>query len=217
MHGSRSRLKIVLAEWLQLVLDGRRDGGRRPDRAATAASANREAIIDALIACYDDGILRAERAGSRRPRRRVGPFGAQPLRRRRGAAREVAQRQWERCAPLRGRTRSSTLPVRRAGRAARRAARRDLRRGHAGAPGRAAVGCTSRRRSPRTSRASTARCAARSSARSRARRPTRSTRSTRSRRGTRGTACARAQGCSVAPRPPNSRPQPSERSSKESV
>ena len=56
------------------VVDGRTQRGQR----------NREAIIDALLACYEDGDPPAE-CDEVGPRRRVGPIGAQPLRRRRGA------------------------------------------------------------------------------------------------------------------------------------
>ena len=59
------------------VVDGRVTRGQR----------NREAIIDALLACYERGHPAPERRRGRGAGRRVGPFGAQPLRRRRGAAR----------------------------------------------------------------------------------------------------------------------------------
>ena len=69
------------------VIDGRTRRGER----------NREAIIDALIACYDDGILRpsvqevAERAGVSARSVHNHFVDVETLRS------EVAQRQWERC------------------------------------------------------------------------------------------------------------------------
>jgi AcrR family transcriptional regulator len=69
------------------VIDGRTRRGER----------NREAIIDALIACYDDGVLRpsvqevAERAGVSARSVHNHFVDVETLRS------EVAQRQWERC------------------------------------------------------------------------------------------------------------------------
>ena len=179
------------------MLDGRRD--RWSTAGCTRGERNREAIIDALIACYDDGDAAAERARGRGAGRRVGALGAQPLRRRRGAARRGRAAAVGAVRAVRGPRSIATLPVAERVDAARRAARRVLRRGHARAPRRAAVGRTSRRRSPRTSPGSTARCGASSSARF----PTSTAdaldaRRRASRRGTRGTGCGAAQGCSVA-------------------
>ena len=72
------------------VVDGRTRRGER----------NREAIIDALIACYDDGILRpsvqevADRAGVSARSVHNHFVDVEALRA------EVAQRQWERCSPF---------------------------------------------------------------------------------------------------------------------
>jgi AcrR family transcriptional regulator len=74
------------------VVDGRTRRGER----------NRESIIDALIACYDDGILRpsvqevADRAGVSARSVHNHFVDVETLRA------EVAQRQWERCARYAG-------------------------------------------------------------------------------------------------------------------
>lgn len=82
------------------VVDGRTRRGER----------NRESIIDALIACYDDGILRpsvqevADRAGVSARSVHNHFVDVETLRA------EVAQRQWERCAPYAAAL-DLTLPV----------------------------------------------------------------------------------------------------------
>ena len=82
------------------VVDGRTRRGER----------NRESIIDALIACYHDGILRpsvqevAERAGVSARSVHNHFVDVETLRA------EVAQRQWERCAGYAGAL-DLTLPV----------------------------------------------------------------------------------------------------------
>ena len=168
------------------VVDGRTRRGER----------NREAIIDALIACYDDGILRpsvqevADRAGVSARSVHNHFVDVEALRA------EVAQRQWERCSPfvvaldptqpvpdrvgqlvdLRSALYEEVTPVRRAA-------------------------LLSIDESPtiaaNLARLDRARCAGRSTVRSTSS-PRPSMRSTRSRRGMPGTACGAAQGCSVA-------------------
>ena len=117
------------------MVDGRTQRGQR----------NREAIVDALLACYEDGDPAAERRRGRGARRRVGAVGAQPLRRRRGLARRG------RAAAV-GTVRALVDADRRADRlerdrAAGRATGGVLRSDHAGPARRAAVGRTIRRRS----------------------------------------------------------------------
>jgi TetR/AcrR family transcriptional regulator of autoinduction and epiphytic fitness len=85
---------------LVTVVDGRTRRGAR----------NREAIIDALIACYDDGAVRpsvqevADRAGVSARSVHNHFVDVEALRA------EVAQRQWERCAPYAGAL-DRSLPV----------------------------------------------------------------------------------------------------------
>ena len=179
----------VLAVSLQLVLDGRHDGGRRSDAAGRAQPRGDHRRADRLLRRRDPA---AERAGGRRPGRRVGALGAQPLRRRRGA-------------PGRGRrsgsgsgSRASPSPIdvvatgRRSGSSSSSTQRAEIFEGVTPVRRAAllvAAGLADDRRESRPPRPHAA--APDRAGRSRHRRRTRSTRSTRSRRGTRGTACAR--------------------------
>ena len=191
----------VLAGWLQLVLDGRRDGRRRPDAAGRAQPRGDHRRADRLLRRRRAA---AERAGGRRPGRRVGAVGAQPLRRRRGAARRRSRSGSGSGSPAS----RCAIDVDAAGRRTRRAARRrsaprSSRRSHPCA-GPRCCRCPTRRRSPRNL-ARLDRTLRRQLERAfpDARRPTCSTRSTRSRRGTPGTGCAPRRACSVAARPPD--------------
>ena len=189
--------------WRVTVVDGRTRRGER----------NREAIIDALIACYDDGILRpsvqevADRAGVSARSVHNHFVDVEALRA------EVAQRQWERCSPLRGRARSRRCPF--AERVEQLVEQRAALFEEVTPVRRAAL--LSVDESP-TIAANLARLdrtlAAPARARVRRRRPTCSTRSTRSRRGTRGIACA-ARRAAASPAPAGFSPALFAHSSKE--
>src|ERR1700742_732459 len=93
-----------LAGRLQLVEDDRVTvvDGQTRDGRTRRGERNREAIIDALLACYGDGILRpsvqevADRAGVSARSVHNHFDDVEALRA------EVADRQWVRCAPFAG-------------------------------------------------------------------------------------------------------------------
>jgi AcrR family transcriptional regulator len=93
---------MIVAEWLQLVLNGvvtLVESGSVDGRTQRGAR-NREAIIDALIACYSDGLLQpsvqevADRAGVSARSVHNHFVDVEALRA------EVAELQWMRVAPL---------------------------------------------------------------------------------------------------------------------